>query len=224
MNKKKSSPEELRFAILATDVVIFAINNKSLDVLLIDIDIPPHYKKMMGIPGGLINDDETAEESVMRHVNNKAKIDLSYIEQLYTFSSLDRDLRNRVVSVAYFAFVKPSDILKRDANVHWMDVRDLPELAFDHNEIIKKALDRVRGKFEYTTFVQGLLPDEFTLSELQVAYEIVLGREQDKRNFRKKILSLNCLEATGSKRVAGRSRPAELYRFISEPGQVLDII
>jgi 8-oxo-dGTP diphosphatase len=222
--KGKPNTNDLRFAVIATDVVIFAIHKGALKVLLIDIDIPPYYEGMMGIPGGVMNKEETAEESVIRHIKYKANIELSYMEQLYTFSALDRDPRNRVVSVSYFGFVKPDGLHEEVDGIHWLDVGRLPKLAFDHNEIVKKALERVRAKFEYTTIVQGLLPDKFTLSELQSVYETVLGRGQDKRNFRKKILGLGCLEATGDKRTVGRSRPAELYKFISGPDKVLDII
>lgn len=219
----KTNAGELVFAVLATDVAIFTIDKGSLKVLLIDINIPPYYKNKLGIPGGLILPEETAEESVLRHIKKKANIELSYLEQLYTFSAINRDPRNRVVSVGYFGFVKPNNVNTADG-IHWLSVGTLPELAFDHNQIVTKALERIKGKFGYTSIVQGLLPEEFTLSDLQSTYETVLGQGQDKRNFRKKILALGCLKATGNKRAIGRARPAELYSFVSTPEQIMDML
>jgi 8-oxo-dGTP diphosphatase len=217
----KPKKKDLKFAILATDVVIFAIHENALKVLLIDINIPPFYNNIYGVPGGLILPEETAEDSVYRHIINKAGIKNIDIEQLYTFSSIDRDPRGRVVSVAYFGLV-PS-ITTSQPNVYWKNINKLPELAYDHKEIIKKAVERLKAKMEYTTIVKGFLPKEFTLSELQKAHEIVLNKKFDKRNFRKKMLSFGFLKSIGEQKKGEPNRPADLYKFSTGSSQTFNI-
>lgn len=207
----KPKKKDLKFAILATDVVIFAIHENALKVLLIDINIPPYYNNIYGVPGGLILPEETAEDSVYRHIRNKAGVKDINIEQLYTFSSIDRDPRGRVVSVAYFGLM-PS-IITTQSKVYWKDINKLPQLAYDHKEIIKKAVERLKAKMEYTTIVRGFLPKAFTLSELQKVYEIVLNKKFDKRNFRKKMLSFGFLKSIGTQKKGEPNRPADLYKF-----------
>jgi 8-oxo-dGTP diphosphatase len=147
------------------------------------------------------------EETGMRDV---------YLEQLYTFGATDRDPRGRVITVAYFALVA-GDVPTRagdDASeAAWHSVYALPPLAFDHADILKYALQRLRYKLEYTSVGFELLPNEFTLTELQAAYEIVLGEKLDKRNFRRRILEAGVLVETGKYRAEGQGRPAQLYRY-----------
>jgi len=221
--KVKLNKKELKFAILATDVVIFAIHEDVLKVLLIDVNIPPHYNDIYGVPGGLILPEETAEDSVYRHMENKAGIKNIEIEQLYTFSSVDRDPRGRVVSVAYFGLT-PSITTNHSNKIYWKDVNKLPRLAYDHKEIIKKALERLKAKMGYTTIVRGFLAKEFTLSELQKAYEVVLEKKFDKRNFRKKMLSLGFLKEVGKKEQDVPNRPADLYRFSTGSSETFNIL
>jgi 8-oxo-dGTP diphosphatase len=139
------------------------------------------------------------------------------MEQLYTFGDPHRDPRTRVITVAYFALVPYGSIQHRAgddaAETAWFSVLKLPELAFDHTEILDYALTRLRYKLEYTSVGFELLPDVFTLSELQRAYEIILGESLDKRNFRRKILSAEILEETGKKKKDGEGRPAKLYQY-----------
>jgi 8-oxo-dGTP diphosphatase len=137
--------------------------------------------------------------------------------KLYTFGEPQRDPRGRVITVAYFALV-PAGIVRRPragddaAEAEWWSVYDLPPLAFDHAAILKYALQRLRYKLEYTAVGFEILPEVFTLTELQTAYEVILGEELDKRNFRRKILGAEVIEETGERRV-GEGRPAKLYRF-----------
>jgi len=212
---KKPSVKELHFAVLATDVVIFTIHEKVLKVLLINVHIPPFYKHMQGVPGGLIRPHETADASVLRHLKGKAGIVPSYIEQLYTFSSVKRDPRGRVVSVAYLVLVPPEAISKNaeTGKTHWHNTRSLPKLAYDHNAIVKKGLERLEAKLGYSTIAQGFLKPEFTLGELQEVYEIVLRKKFDKRNFRKKLFALNLVRPTGGEKRGAANRPAALYKF-----------
>lgn len=213
----KKSFQPLRFAIIAADSILLAFNNGVLEVLLMKIHRPPYFINQWGLPGGLVSPKETAEDAARRHLLEKGGIKRGYyLEQLCTFSRVDRDPRGRVVSVAYLGLCDKNRIqFSKDIfpyEVRWFPVKKIPSLAYDHNEIIRVALERLRAKLEYTNIAMALLPDKFTLSELQTFYEDVLGRKFDKRNFRKKFLLLNLLGKTREKR-RGASRPAKLYRF-----------
>ena len=220
------APNNLRFAILAVDTVLLAVRDNQLKVLLMKIQRPPHYSEnYWGVPGGLIDPKETAEEAAIRHLWEKAGAKFAYLEQLYTFSGLDRDPRGRVVSVAYFALSPTIEAVRREGSgVAWYPVARLPRLAFDHKEIIETAVLRLQSKLEYTNIAFGLLPGEFTLGELQKVYEIVLQRRLDKRNFRKKLFVLKLLVSLKKKRRIGRSRPAELYKFAEHKQKVVRIL
>lgn len=226
MSSKKRSVESLTFAVLATDVVCFRIIDKQLSVLLGKISNVPSFVGKWGLIGGLILPTETAGESVERHLSQKAGIKNLYKEQLYTFSGIDRDPRGRVVTVAYMALSgeDPQDLSQARIETKWLPVADLPRLGYDHNEIVAYAVERLRSKISYTNIAQHLLPEEFTLSELQGVYEIVLGEGLDKRNFRKKILAGDLLTDTKRTRKIGIMRPAALYSFSSKKQQVVNIL
>ncbi|OGZ07459.1 MAG: hypothetical protein A3C93_03145 [Candidatus Lloydbacteria bacterium RIFCSPHIGHO2_02_FULL_54_17] len=210
---RSPAPEDIRFAVIATDVVIFTILDKKLKVLLIPIR-GTHFKNAHGFPGGMILPEETADDSVKRHMKNKAGVESpSYMEQLYAFSAVDRDPRGRVVSVAYIALIPPSRAEAVTKGATWVDIRKLPALAYDHNTIGRVALERLENKIKYTTIGRHFLPPLFTLTELQQTHETVQGEVLDKRNFRKKVLALDFLKPAGKIKKGGRSRPAELYRF-----------
>ena len=140
-----------------------------------------------------------------------------YLEQLYTFGELDRDPRGRVISVSYYAVVHQERFRisagQQTTGAKWFAVHRLPALAFDHREIVHAALERLRNKVNYTSVAFQLLPKKFALSELQRAYEVILGQRLDKRNFRKKMLQLGMLRDTKEQRTKGRQRPARLYAF-----------
>ena len=200
---------------LTTDVVIFTLRKDGLQVLLIKRKYPP-FEGMWAIPGGFVHIDESLEDAALRELEEETGVRDVYLEQLYTFGDVDRDPRGRVVTVAYFALVPSMMIAPRpgdDASeARWCSVYDLPPLAFDHTKILTYALQRLRYKLEYTAVGFELLPETFTLSELQAAYEIVLGEKLDKRNFRRKMLSAGVIEETGKYKL-GEGRPARLYRF-----------
>ena len=213
--------------VVAVDVAIFTIIDQSLHVLLMKLSKPP-YEKSWALPGGLIHSDESLDEAASRELKERTGLSGVYLEQLYTFGKINRDPFGRVVSTAYFALV-PSGAralaaLKSSGDVAWYKVNKLPELGYDHAEIIDYGLERLRSKLRYSNIVYSLLPKEFTLTDLQSAYEIILGRPLDKRNFRKKILSLRLIEATGKKVTGAPNRPAELYRFIKQKPQIIDIL
>ncbi len=218
------APEEFRFAAIAVDIVVFGIKDNTLCLLLDEVNRPPHYQNIDAFIGGLIGVDETADDAVVRHLRDKAGIKNVYTEQLYTFSNINRDKRNRVISVSYMAIVRP-DVVERyvHSSAHWTPVAPLLKLAYDHDEMLKVGLARLQGKLGYTTIVQYLLPTEFTLTEMQQVYELVTKKEFDKRNFRKKVLALDIIKETGNVQEGVKNRPAALYVFRNKNVQELQL-
>ncbi|MFO0615109.1 MAG: NUDIX domain-containing protein [Polyangiaceae bacterium] len=203
-------------AALAVDCVVFGVASRRLELLLIERGLEP-FKGSWALPGGFVRVDETLDEAAARELVEEAGVRVSYLEQLYSFGAIDRDPRERVISIAYYALVESSAHVPRaetDARrASWFPVDALPTLAFDHAEIVKVALERLRSKVRYRPIGFGLLPERFTLTQLQYVYEAILGRSLDKRNFRKKILSFGFVEATQKKESNVPHRAAELYRF-----------
>ena len=204
-----------RYAV-AVDIVLFTIQDDALKVLLVRRARSP-FRGAWALPGGLVRREESVDEAALRELQEATGIRTVYLEQLYTFGELHRDPRGRVVSVAYYAAVEwqQFQLTARTSagSATWIAVKSLPRLAFDHHEITTYALERLRNKVNYTTVAFQLLPKTFTLTELQQVYEIVLGQELDKRNFRKKMLQLGILRDTKAQRSEGRQRPARLYAF-----------
>ncbi len=212
---------------LAADAAIFTVKDGRLQVLLIRMKKKP-YEGRWALPGGLLEDGETTEGAARRTLLAQTGVRDAYLEQLATFDAPGRDPFGRVVSVAHFALVPDADIGLRTsekyAGVKWQEVAGAKRLAYDHDRILAAAVARLRAKLEYTNVVWSLLPEAFTLSELQGVYEAILGRALDKRNFRKKILALGLLKATGKKRAEGAHRPAELYRFRRRELSYIDVL
>jgi 8-oxo-dGTP diphosphatase len=203
-------------AALAVDCVVFGLDEADLKVLLIQRKLPP-FQHAWALPGGFVRLDETLDEAAQRELREEAGVDDVYLEQLYTFGGLGRDPRERVITVAYYALAKLSDHRIRAATdamgVGWFALDDLPRLAFDHEHIVARAHERLRGKVRYAPVGFELLPPRFSLTQLQRLYEIILGTELDKRNFRKKILSMDLLVETDEVEQGVRHRAARLYRF-----------
>jgi 8-oxo-dGTP diphosphatase len=201
---------------VTVDVVMMSLRHRDLQVLLIKRRAWP-YEGMWAIPGGFVNIDESLETAAKRELQEETGVQDVYLEQLYTFGDPGRDPRTRVITVVYFALLDSERLQVRAADdatdVGWFSVYGLPPLAFDHEKILQYSLERLRGKLDYTTIAFSLLPEQFTLRELQRVYEIILHKRLDKRNFRKKILSTGILEDTGAKKMEGTHRPARLYRF-----------
>jgi len=222
-------PSELKFAILASDVALFTLREGQLLVRLILVDRPPHFVHMKGLPGGLLQPAETALETAERQVRDKAHVAPGkvHLEQLYTFSRVDRDKRGRVVAVAYLGVVPWEELSEKEradhADTFWQPVSQTKKLAYDHDEILEMAIKRLRTRATYTTLMQKLMPKEFTLTELEQAYEGVMGTSLDKRNFRKKILKLDVLTALPHKK-AGKFRPAQLYKFTSAKVEEIEVL
>lgn len=218
----KKAPENLRFAAISIDAVVFGFVAGELCALVSQVNRPPHYIDILGFLGGLIDPEETAEEAAERILLEKGQLQKIYLEQLYTFSAVERDKRNRVVSIAYLGLVQPDQAaLYQRSDASFVPVKKLKNLAYDHDEMLRLALKRLQGKISYTTVIQHLLPRHFTLSELQSAYETILKKELDKRNFRKKLLAIDIVRETGRVQEGVKNRPAALYEFISGKVQEL---
>lgn len=207
---------------VTTDIVIFTLRDQQLKLLLIKRAGDP-YKGKWALPGGFVQMDEDLESGARRELAEETGINGVYLEQLYTFGAVDRDPRERVITIAYYALI-PSDKIQLQAAtdaeaVGWFGLDELPPLAFDHKDIVAMAHQRLVAKLDYSTIAFQFMPREFTLSELQEVYEIILRAEMDRRNFRKWILALEQIEETGEERREGAHRPAKLYR-VKHPHKV----
>jgi len=201
---------------LTVDCVVFGLDAQDLKVLLIRRDLPP-FEGRWALPGGFVRMDETVDDAARRELREETGLKDVYLEQLYTFGDVVRDPRGRVVSVAYYALVNLADHRVQAAtdarDAAWFAASDVPKLAFDHDRILAAASQRLKGKVRYQPIGFELLPPKFTLSQLQRLYETVLERPLDKRNFRKKILSMGVLAETDEIEQDVAHRAARLYRF-----------
>jgi 8-oxo-dGTP diphosphatase len=213
---EKAGPFPVQHVAVTVDALIFTVSEGRLRIALIRRGIEPQ-KGWWAIPGGFVLPGESLEDAALREVREEAGVRDVYLEQLYTFGAPDRDPRGRVVTVAYFALVPPTGIhlaASTDAaEASWFALDELPPLAFDHADIVRAGVQRLRAKLDYSSIAYALVPDRFRLSELQQVYEAILGRPLDKRNFRKHVLSLGLLEPTEAVEATGPHRPARLYSF-----------
>ena len=211
---------------VTVDIILFTIKKDDLKALLVQRKIEP-FKNMWAIPGGFVRINETLEEAAKRELSEETNVRNVYLEQLYSFGDLNRDPRTRVITITYFALVN-YERFKLKANtdvkdVKWFSIHDLPELAFDHKKILNYALKRIRWKLEYTTVAFSLLPEKFTLTQLQKIYEIIFDKKLDKRNFRKKIKALELVKETSEFQEDVTHRPAKLYTRNKKIGEIVEI-
>lgn len=199
---------------VTTDCVIFGFDGEDLKVLLIQRGIDP-YKGCWAFPGGFLNPDESAEEGALRELKEETGIDSAYIEQFHTYSTPDRDPRERVITIAYLALVKIQEAHGGDdaADARWFPIGKTPSLAFDHDMILRDALDRLRERIHFHPIGYDLLPEKFTMKELQTLYEAVLGVHFDRRNFAKKMFHLEILNQLEETVWPTPKREAFLYKF-----------
>jgi 8-oxo-dGTP diphosphatase len=197
---------------VAVIVVIFTVDDGELKVLLISRSAEPS-RGLWSLPGGVLAHDESLDEAATHKLREETGVTDVYLEQLYTFHDLDDQ---RSVAVAYFALVDSRQAQlahRRTWRPAWFLIADLPRLAFDNSRVIDYALQRLRAKLDYSNVAYSLLPPYFTLSQLQRVHEAILSRPLDKRNFRKRMLSLAIIEPTGRTATEGAHRPAQLYAF-----------
>lgn len=198
---------------ITVDTVILTIKNGNLKVLLVKRDNEP-FKGKWAIPGGYVRMSEDLDAAAMRVLKEKTDVDNIYLEQLYTFGDPLRHPVSRVITCAYFALIRYEDVeVISTENVAWHKVNDLPALAFDHKEIIQYSLKRTRERLEMCPVAYQLLNEKFTLTEMQKAYELIMGKKLDKRNFRKKVIQTEGLRELDEFSKSTSKRPARLYTF-----------
>lgn len=202
---------------VTTDCVIFGFDGERLQVLLIERGIEP-YKGKWAFPGGFLKMDETAEEGARRELKEETGLDGAYMEQFHTFSAPERDPRERVITIAYYALVKIQEVKGGDdaASARWFPLDDIPSLAFDHDYILRMATQRLREQIHFQPIGFELLPERFTLKELQLLYEAILGINFDRRNFSKKMMHLEILIDLEETVWPTPKREAKLYKFNAE--------
>jgi 8-oxo-dGTP diphosphatase len=202
---------------LAVDCVVFGLDEpNNLQVMLIRRNLPP-FQDQWALPGGFVRIDESVDAAARRELQEETGLETVFLEQLYTFGTVDRDPRERVVTVAYYALVNLKEYAIQAATdaseAAWFPISHLPTLAFDHAQIVEVAIARLKGKVRYEPIGFELLPQKFTLSQLQTLYETVLGVALDKRNFRKKILKMDLLLELDEVQTDVAHRAARLYQF-----------
>ena len=203
---------------LAVSTVIFALRPGAEEAIL---SIPlvrrtrDPFAGRWALPGGAAEPAEGLAETAARKLLETTGLRPAYLEQLYAFGEPDRSPTGRVVSIVYWALVREelADTAVEDDNVRWFPADDLPELAFDHNLIVRYALWRLRTKMEYSRIAHALLGETFTLSELRRVHEVVLQRRLDPANFRRQVEATSSIVATDQQVTGGRHRPPRLYRY-----------
>lgn len=208
---------QLDFAV-SIDCVVFGFDGTELKILLIERNEEP-FRDWWALPGNLVEKEEGLEHSAQRILKELTGLDDIYMEQYYAFGEAKRHPQGRVVSVAYYAMirlgggksVKPISSFAK--NAQWINVYDLPKLAFDHQEILNKGLEKIKRRVKHLPLAFELLPEKFTLTQVQTVYELILGKKLDKRNFRKKMLSFNVLKELEEKQTGVSFRAATLYKF-----------
>ncbi len=199
---------------VTTDCVIFGFDGMNLKILLIQRGIEP-YKGKWALPGGFLKSDESAETGALRELKEETGLESAYIEQFHAYSDPTRDPRERVITIAYLALVRLQEVKGGDdaAEARWFSVNEVPQLAFDHDVILRDALARLRERIHFHPIGYDLLPDKFTLKELQTLYESVLGVHFDRRNFAKKMLHLDILTQLDETVWPTPKREASLFQF-----------
>lgn len=202
---------------VTTDCVIFGYDGKDLKILLVERGIPP-FKGMWALPGGYLQMDEDAIDGAKRELYEETGLKDAYVEQFRTFAAVDRDPRGRVITIAHLALVKISEVQGGDdaAKAQWFSLHEVPRLAFDHDMILREAMEYLRQKIHFEPVGFELLPEIFTMPQLQNLYESILDVRFDRRNFAAKMLHLGILEPVGDRSPGTSSRIPVTYRFDKE--------
>ena len=199
---------------VTTDCVIFGFDGSELQVLLIERGIEP-FKGKWAFPGGFLNMDETAGEGAMRELKEETGLENAYIEQFNTYSEPGRDPRERVITIAHYALVRIQEVKGGDdaAKAQWFPIDEVPQLAFDHDKILRDAMRKLRERIHFEPIGFELLPEKLTMRELQILYESILGVKFDRRNFAKKMMHYELLNQLDETVRPTAKRDALLYSF-----------
>lgn len=199
---------------VTTDCVIFGFDGSELQVLLIERGIEP-FKGKWAFPGGFLNMDETAQEGALRELKEETGLENAYIEQFNTYSDPGRDPRERVITIAHYALVRIQEVKGGDdaAKAQWFPIDEVPQLAFDHDKILRDAMRKLRERIHFEPIGFELLPEKFTMRDLQILYESILGVKFDRRNFAKKMMHYELLNQLDETVRPTAKRDALLYSF-----------
>lgn len=201
--------------LVAVDCIIFGFDGKQLQALLIKRGFEPEKGKW-SVMGGFVNIDESTDEAAVRVLNQLTGLDSIYMEQLYCFADVNRDVAGRVISIAYFALVNIAAYNEQmlfEHEARWFPFDQIPDLIFDHKEMVAKAKDRLRQKVANHPIGFELLPEKFTLPQLQALYEAIYESQLDKRNFTRKMLSIDILNRLDEKNKQSSRKGAFYYVF-----------
>lgn len=223
MSEENKANEGLKYSYkyphpsVTTDCVIFGFDGAKLKVLLVERGMAP-YKGRWAFPGGFLNMDESAEEGALRELKEETGLEGAYIRQFYTFSAPQRDPRERVITIAYYALVRMQEVKGGDdaSDARWFALDEVPPLAFDHDQILRKAEKTLRQQIHFEPVGFELLPEKFTIKQLQNLYEAILDMRFDRRNFYNKMRRLGMLELTGDTANPSQRREANLFSFNAE--------
>ena len=205
------------YNIIDSLATFFTIDQGKIKVLLMRKKSEP-YKGYWILPGGIVANNETIEDNLLDAIDNKLGLKDVYLEQCYICSDVDRDAEERIIAISYVGLIdNVSATIKRDKKENietsWFNINDIPKMAYDHADILHENIEFLRKKIVSSNVLKSLFPSDFTLPELQHAYEQILNKKFDRRNFRKKFINLGLIEDTGDKNVGGSGRPAKLYSF-----------
>jgi len=214
LNTNRGYWYQYEHAAVTTDCVVFGYDGMRLKVLLIQRGIEP-YKGSWAFPGGFMKMTETAEEGARRELKEETGFEAKYLEQFYTFTAVNRDPRERVITIAFLALVNIGEVHGGDdaSRAEWFDIDDIPSLAFDHERILRVAQAKLREKIHFEPIGFDLLPETFKMSELQNLYEAILDVKFDRRNFYRKITSVDVLEQVDPEQERTSHRIPIIYRF-----------
>lgn len=223
MSEENKANEGLKYSYkyphpsVTTDCVIFGFDGIKLKVLLVERGMAP-YKGRWAFPGGFLNMDESAEEGALRELKEETGLEGAYIRQFHTFSNPQRDPRERVITIAYYALVRMQEVKGGDdaSDARWFALDEVPPLAFDHDQILRKAEKTLRQQIHFEPVGFELLPEKFTIKQLQNLYEAILDMRFDRRNFYNKMRRLGMLELTGDTANPSQRREANLFSFNAE--------
>lgn len=223
MSEENKANEGLKYSYkyphpsVTTDCVIFGFDGVKLKVLLVERGMAP-YKGRWAFPGGFLNMDESAEEGALRELKEETGLEGAYIRQFHTFSAPQRDPRERVITIAYYALVRMQEVKGGDdaSDARWFALDEVPPLAFDHDQILRKAENTLRQQIHFEPVGFELLPEKFTIKQLQNLYEAILDMRFDRRNFYNKMRRLGMLELTGDTANPSQRREANLFSFNAE--------
>lgn len=223
MSEENKANEGLKYSYkyphpsVTTDCVIFGFDGVKLKVLLVERGMAP-YKGRWAFPGGFLNMDESAEEGALRELKEETGLEGAYIRQFHTFSNPQRDPRERVITIAYYALVRMQEVKGGDdaSDARWFALDEVPPLAFDHDQILRKAEKTLRQQIHFEPVGFELLPEKFTIKQLQNLYEAILDMRFDRRNFYNKMRRLGMLELTGDTANPSQRREANLFCFNAE--------